>query len=290
MTLRRRLFAAGSVLAAMTGLLFSGTGVAGAATTYQNYVALGDSYASGPFIPNMFALPLGCAQSDHNYAHDLAASIGAKLTDVTCGGAESTNLTNPQSVPLGGTNAPQFNALNANTNLVTITMGGNDIDFTDILLDCAEQSVKSPTGNPCQQYFTSGGTDQLAARIAADAPTIAGDLAGIRQRAPQAKVVVVGYLRILPATTGCYPDMPIAAGDVPYLNSVEDGLNAMLATAAANAGDVFVNPSTVSGHDSCQPESNRWVEPIIPDSRSFPAHPNANGMTAVAGMVQSALG
>jgi lysophospholipase L1-like esterase len=291
MSRRRRLLTAGATLTALSGLLISGAGQAGAAPDYQNYVALGDSYASGPFIPSQSLNPIGCARSDHNYAGDLARDLGvANFTDVTCGGADSTNMTNPQSVPLGGTNAPQFNALTPSTDLVTITIGGNDIGFTDILETCAKDSLSNPLGDPCEKQYTAGGTDQLAAKISADAGQVAGVLAGIRQRSPQAKVVVVGYLRILPPTGGCWPSMPVAVGDVPYLNSVEDELNGMLAQQAQAAGDTFVDPSTTPGHDSCTPEGTRWVEPIVPSTAAFPAHPNADGMTAVEGMVRTALG
>jgi lysophospholipase L1-like esterase len=291
MSRRRRFLTAGAVLTALSGLLISGAGQAGAAPDYQNYVALGDSYASGPFIPDQALNPLGCVRSDHNYAGDLARALGVpNFTDVSCGGADSTDMLDPQSVPLGGTNAPQFDALKPDTDLVTVTIGGNDIGFTDILETCAEDSLTNPFGNPCQKAYTAGGTDQLAAKISADAGQIAQVLAGIRQRSPQAKVVVVGYLRILPPSGGCWPVVPLAAGDVPYLNGVQNELNGMLAQQAQAAGDTFVDPSTVPGHDVCRPESTKWVEGLIPTTAAFPFHPNAAGMAAVEGMVAGRLG
>src|SRR5262245_18929543 len=74
-----------------------------------NYVALGDSYAAGPIIPNQIA-PLGCLKSDHNYAHLAAPTIGLPLRDPTCSGATTEDMTNPQETELG-TNPPQFNSL-----------------------------------------------------------------------------------------------------------------------------------------------------------------------------------
>jgi hypothetical protein len=201
----------------------------------------------------------------------------------------SADMTGTQSVPLGS-NPPQFNSLTANTDLVTVTIGGNDIGFTSIVETCALESVTNPLGNPCQRHFTVNGTDQLAGRISADASTIAGVLHGIRSRSPHAKVVVVGYLRTLPPMIGCWPVVPVAVGDVSYLTSVEQKLNAMLGAQAKAAGDTFVNAGLPMGHDSCQSESVKWVEGIVPTAPAFPLHPNAAGMAAVTSMIRSALG
>jgi lysophospholipase L1-like esterase len=188
-----------------------------------------------------------------------------------------------------GDDPPQFNALTHDTSLVTVTIGGNDIGFVSIITTCAELSVSDPTGNPCQQHYTAGGTDQLAASINALAPKIAAVLSGIRARARHATVVLVGYLRILPPTIGCWPVVPIAAGDVPYLTSVENELNAMLGAQAAAAGDLFVNSGLATGHDACQLPGTKWVEGLVPTSPAAPVHPNAVGMAAVATMVEHAL-
>jgi len=252
------------------------------------YVALGDSYASGPLIPNQRTDPIGCFRSDHNYAALVATALGATdFVDVTCGGATTSDMTQPQDIS-GGTAPPQFDALTADTSLVTITISGNDIGFTDILTTCASESVSNPVGHPCQDRFTSGGTDELAGRIATAGAKVAAVLRGIGERAPNAELVVVGYLRILPDSNGCWPVVPIAWGDVPYLNAVEASLNAMLRDHTAAVGGTFVNPDA-TGHDSCQSPANKWVEGIVPTSLAAPVHPNAAGMAAVAQLVLGAL-
>jgi lysophospholipase L1-like esterase len=288
MTRHRRISAVCTAFAALAGLAVGAT-QANAVQPFQHYVALGDSYASGPLIPDQSLNPIGCVRSDHNYASDLTRSLGIpSLTDVSCGGATTDDMTAAQSVPLGS-NAPQFDALTQDTDLVTVTIGGNDLGFTSILETCAAESLTNPFGHPCRNHYTSGGTDQLAAKIDATAPKVAAVLAGIRQRAPQAKVVVVGYLRILPPSGGCWPVVPLAIGDVPYLDNVERELNAMLGNQAAAAGDTFVNPGITTGHDVCQPESTKWVEGIVPTSLAFPVHPNAAGMTRVASLILANL-
>jgi len=258
---------------------------------YRHYVALGDSYASVGTVTTWHTDPIGCARAADNYPSDLAATLNPQtFVDMTCGGATTVEMTQPQSVILG-TNPPQFSALTPDTDLVTLTIGGNDVGFGSIVGTCAALSVTNPIGNPCQQHYTAGGTDQLEATIAATAPKIDAVLDGIQQRAPHAKVVVVGYLRILPPTGGCWPLVPIASGDVPWLNTIEHDLNTMLGTRAAAHGASAVNPGETTGHDACQLPWNKWVEGLIPTSLSIvPVHPNAAGQAHVASLVAGAIG
>jgi hypothetical protein len=263
---------------AMLALLAAFAGAARAA----NYVALGDSYAAGPIIPNQIA-PLGCLKSDHNYAHLAAPTIGLTLRDPSCSGATTNNMTNPQSTELG-TNPPQFNSLDAETTRVSLTIGGNDIGFSEVALSCI---TINPFSTPCKDKYTAGGKDQIAERIAATAPKVAAVLQGIHTRSPAAKVFVVNYAAIFPETGfGCWPQMPIGFGDVPYLRSKEKELNAMLATQAAANGATLVNWYNASiGHDACKGSSTRWVEPVVPSNPAAPIHPNLAGMTGAAGIL-----
>ena len=259
------------------------------ASGFQKYVALGDSYTAVGDLLKPADGPLGCFRSTVNFPHDLAASLHVDLVDASCGGAVTADMTGPQSV-IGGTNPAQFNALTPDTDLVTVGIGGNDIGFSDIVTTCGELSVTNVFGNPCQQHFTSGGTDELAARITALAPRIDAVIAGVHQRAPHATVVVVGYLPVLPAKLGCWPTMPVAIGDVPWLHGIQQQLNDMLANRAAADGALSMNPNGVTGHDACQWPWDRWVEPVIPDQPAAPVHPNPAGQSAVAAMIQKQLG
>lgn len=278
-----------ALTAATLGSLASAT-VADAATHARHsgeYVALGDSYAAGPFLPIQRHDPIGCARSDHNYPSLLAADLGSSaFTDVSCSGATTENMTQSQAVPLG-TNAPQFNALSEHTKLVTITISGNDIGFSDIALTCARLGIQNPFGNPCERFEG----DSVSQKIDATAPKVAAVLRGIRERAPEAKIALVSYLRILPHETGCFPRNPFARGDVPYLDDVQRELDDMLATEAKHGHAAFVDAYAKSkGHDSCQPIGVKWVEPFTPTGPSAPLHPNEDGMRAVADMVEHALG
>ncbi|MDQ2881362.1 MAG: SGNH/GDSL hydrolase family protein [Actinomycetota bacterium] len=256
----------------------------------KHYVALGDSYASGPGIPEQRADPIGCQRSTHHYPALLAQALQIQdYTDVSCGGARTDDMTAPQPVR-PGPNPPQFDALRPDTDLVTITIGGNDIDIGDLWVTCARLGATDPSGDPCQRQATAGGTDLYAQRIAAAAPKVASTLEGIRQRSPRATVLLVGYLRILPPAAGCYPAFPIARGDVPYVDGVEQQLTAMLADQARNHGAVFVDSYAGSlGHDACQQPGVKWVEGTTPTSVAAPDHPNLTGMREVAGFALDAL-
>jgi hypothetical protein len=262
-------------------------GQVSAAVAAPNYVSLGDSFTAGPLIPNQIA-PFGCLKSDRNYPHLAAPSIGLPLRDPSCSGAETVDMTQPQSVT-GGSNPPQFNSLAADTRVVTLGIGGNDIGFSDIVQDCASPT---PFGRRCQNTYVVNGRDEISARIQATAPKVAAVLQGIRARSPAARVFVVNYLPIFPETgVGCWPQMPVAWADVPYLRAKQRELNAMLATQAAAAGAGLIDAYRAGiGRDACKSPGVRWVEPIVPATLAAPVHPNLRGMQGTAPVVAAAVG
>ncbi len=266
-----------AVLFAAVLVVVAVPGTAHAAPTGR-YVALGDSYTSGPLIPTQ--VDLNCVRSNRNYPTLTAAAIGSSsFVDVSCGGATTDDILYAGSGTLGIAVPAQINAVTAATALVTIGIGGNDIGFSDIITTCAEASLSSPFGTPSKNRYTAGGTDQLQARIAATAPKVAAVVQAVRNRAPSAKIAVVGYPTIVPDSGyGCWPVVPIAYGDVPYLRGVEKSLNAMLANTATANGASFVDTYTPSiGRDACQGSGTRWVEGLVPANPAAPFHPNAAG-------------
>jgi lysophospholipase L1-like esterase len=253
-------------------------------------VALGDSYTAGALLPtDLRARPLGCLRSARAYPVQVAAALGASLTNAACSSAGVADMTAAQQTDLG-TNPPQLNALAPDDSLVVLTLGGDDIGFMNVLDECMELSFTDPWGSPCRAHFTSGGTDQLAALVKAEAPRMTAVLSDIAARAPQARIVVVGYPDMFPLGGGCWPAVPITDGDIGYLRGIELQLNAMLAADAKAAGATFVNTYTPTiGHDFCQPERIRDVEGVLPGSLALPFHPNARGQAAIAAAVLAAL-
>ncbi|WP_344685404.1 SGNH/GDSL hydrolase family protein, partial [Saccharopolyspora taberi] len=248
-----------------------------------DYVALGDSAAAGPLIPGQDP-NLACLRSSANYPGVVAGRIGARLTDVTCSGAEIKDFTERQH----GFVPPQFDALGPETDLVTVTIGGNDADLVQAAVSCINL-LPEPVGRSCADRFTAEG-DELAERIDRVAPRFAEALAGIRHRAPNAAVVVVGYgTYIRPG--GCYPVQPIWGRDADYVQANVNRLSAMLGeeAAAQDAGFVDIGPLS-EGHDICAAPPDKYFEGVVPTSAAAPLHPNANGMRAFGEAVVAAVG
>jgi lysophospholipase L1-like esterase len=245
------------------------------------YVSLGDSYTAAPGILPLSGTPIGCTRSAYNYPHQVASVIGASLTDVSCGSATTANMTQSQFVG-DGSNPPQFDALTVNTKLVTVEIGGNDLPFGEVGAVCAGLGATNPWGAPCKAYYNMSGTDQGLAKAAAVGPKIAAVVQGIRTRAPNAKILVIGYPIVVPSSGGtvCFNyGVPIAAGDLPYVNQIEQTMNATIKNAAEANGAVFVDTYDSSiGHDACKPGSTTWVNGIIPTGTSYwPVHPTLAG-------------
>ena len=253
-------------------------------------VALGDSYTAGDLLPlDLSATPLGCARSTKAYPVLVASALKAPLVDASCGGAGVQYMTAAQST-YKGTNPPQLTALAPDDSVVMLTLSGDDMGFWSTLDTCMELSVTDLFGSPCERHFTSGGTDQLAARVTAETAKITGVLAAIHARAPLARIFVVGYPDLFPQQGGCWPAVPITNGDIAYLRSTELLLNAMLAADARTAGATYVDTYTPTiGHDFCQRASVKDVEGLVPTSLTYPFHPNARGQAAIAAAVLAAI-
>jgi hypothetical protein len=92
-----------------------------------------------------------------------------------------------------------------------------------------------------------------------------------------------------PTGRGCYPRVPLARGDVAMVRSVHRRLNRMLAVQARANGAIYVDMSE-PGHDMCQrDDEKRWIEPLIPEMRAAPMHPNTNGAAAMTRAVLRAM-
>jgi hypothetical protein len=247
-----------------------------------NYVSLGDSYTAGPVIP-LYAQPWGCLKSTNNYPNHLAPKIGLTLRDPSCSGAETEDMTQTQGVT-PGPNPPQFDSLDANTQVVTLQIGGNDIGFSGIAEDCFSPSPLA--GSPCRDTYNDQGFDEVKHRIDETAAKVDAVIDGIKVRAPNARIFLVNYSAIFPHTGGgelCWPQLPVSWGDIPWLREIQEYLNQMLADQAAANGAGLVDIYAASvGHDACQPPGLRWIEPLVPAGPAAPVHPNLIGMLAMA--------
>ncbi|MER6954253.1 SGNH/GDSL hydrolase family protein [Streptomyces sp. NPDC000618] len=251
----------------------------------SQYVALGDSYTSGPYIPRQ--VDANCARSDHNYPSIVAGQLRmSQFKDVSCSGATTEHMWKPQ-----GTNGPQLDAVGRNSDIVTVQIGGNDIGFGTIIGTCVQLAPTDPTGDPCRRHYGASGVDELSVTIAKTAPKIARVLEAVHDRAPHARVLLVGYPDLLPDDgSGCAPSVPFATQDFPYLRDTEKRLNLMLRLVARwNHAEYVDTYGPTIGHDMCKSPAVRWIEPLQPASPAAPAHPNAKGEEAMAGAVLNRL-
>jgi lysophospholipase L1-like esterase len=283
---RRRLVASALAVAATAGAMAT-TGTSSASGAPLRYVAMGDSYsaASGVLPPDPTAPP-SCLRSTRNYPHIVAQAVGAQLTDVTCGGADTGDYAGSQSPGV----APQLDALSADTRLVTMTIGGNDSNvFIDSIVACGAAGLSTGgQGSPCKDRYGSSFEDTIRTTTY---PSLVKALTAVQHKAPRARVAILGYPWILPESVGCFDRMPIAEGDVPYLRHEQATLNDAVRRAAAATGVTYVDMNTVSeGHDACQPLGVRWIEPVTQGTNPVIVHPNALGEARMAQQTMAVLG
>ena len=249
-----------------------------------HYVAMGSSFAAGPAITTSADQPpTRCARSVDNYAHVLARKLELQLTDVSCSGATTAQLRNAW-----GNIAPQVDALTADTRLVTITIGGNDVAYIGTLMSasCSALPAQSPGGSARKCP---------APRIAEDAWTkldaaMRGILSEVRRRSPAARIIIVDYLSVLPERGTCAAT-PLSLEQADASRATARRLAALTARVAADTRTELVKASILSkSHSACS--SDPWVTGFaMPGGTGFaPYHPNARGMAAIADALVKRLG
>jgi lysophospholipase L1-like esterase len=238
-----------------------------------DYVALGDSYSAGPLITTIRSDPSGCVRSTDNYPAFLAGWLSVDTyTDVTCSAADTSDLTARQRLLDGKRVAPQLDALSADTDLVTLGIGGNDFSIFSSLLDCVE-------GCSAQR---EEGLLRDAGRVE---QRVAGAVRAIAERAPDAEVYVVGYPQVLPAEKTCRA-VPLPPAQLEAAAEIASRLNDSLRAGAESAGASYVDVDPASqGHDVCAGKA-AWINgPQMRLGIAAPFHPVLAGMHGVAAEV-----
>ncbi|GLZ29581.1 hydrolase [Lentzea sp. NBRC 105346] len=243
-----------------------------------NYVALGDSSVSGSGVP--IQVDLVCTRSNRNWPAVVASKLNAKLTDVSCGGATVNDFSAKQF----GFVPPQYDALRPDTDLVTLTIGGNDVSLVSTALGCVN-ALPEPVGVSCADRL--GNSVSLA--IQAWAPKLGIALEEIHRRSPDAEVIVAGYGTYI-RHNGCWPVQPIWARDANFMQAMVDELSAAMRTQALahNAKFVDLAPVTV-GYDTCAPIGHRYIEGLVPVQPTVPLHPTAEGLAAYGAAVAASV-
>ncbi|GAA0598755.1 SGNH/GDSL hydrolase family protein [Actinomadura livida] len=224
-----------------------------ASAAATNYVALGDSYSSGTGAGNYDPDSGSCKRSANAYPNLWAA---ANATDsyrfAACSGATTSSVS-----------SGQLGALSSSTTLVSITVGGNDAGFSNVMQTCVLQSTSTCQNRVAQaeSYMRNtlpGRLDSLYAQI--------------RSRAPSARVVVLGYPRLYTIVDWC---VGLGNAKRTALNSAADTLAGVTRQAADRAGFTWSDVrDEFAGHELCSGDD--WLNAVtLPIESSY--HPTARG-------------
>ena len=244
-------------------LLAAGTALTGAATAQASplaptggYTALGDSYSSGVGAGSYISSSGDCKRSTKAYPYLWAAAHSPSTFHFTaCSGARTGDVLSGQLGPL-----------NSATGLVSISVGGNDAGFADVMTTCVTQSDSA-----CVSRIDT-------ARAYVDS-TLPGKLdsvySAIRSKAPNARVVVLGYPRFYKLGTTC---LGLSEAKRKAINDASDHLNTAIAKRAANHGFAFgdVRPA-FTGHEICSGAS--WLHSVNWLNIGESYHPKAPGQS-----------
>ena len=227
------------------------------AATGLEYVALGDSYASGVGADYYDSAGGACKRSTLDYpALSAAAHPQYTLKDVSCSGATIADVRNSQ-----------LSALSADTDLVTLTVGGNDAQFSSVVQGCLTQS--DSYCDTATLWMSSYARNQMVTDLA-------GLYKDIKTRAPGARIVVLGYPRTL-STTGACPLVDLSPAKRTAMNGLADALADGTRAAAAKEPVEFVDMrDTFKGHGACG--SDPWINDLTAGTAVF--HPNLQGYLA----------
>ncbi|MFI9647079.1 SGNH/GDSL hydrolase family protein [Streptomyces sp. NPDC052040] len=254
---RSRIAAYVTSLLLAVGLALTGAAAAQASPLATGgYVALGDSYASGVGAGSYISSSGDCDRSTNAYPYLWqAAHAPSSFSFLACSGATTADVL-----------SNQLGTLNSATSLVSVTIGGNDAGFSDVMMTCVLQSDSSCLSRiaTAKAYVDSTLPGRLDAVYSA-----------IRSKAPSAHVVVLGYPRFYKLGTSC---VGLSDTKRSAINGAADYIDAAIAKRAADHGFTFGDVrTTFTGHEICS--SNAWLHSVewLDIGESY--HPTAAGQS-----------
>jgi lysophospholipase L1-like esterase len=258
-------------------------------SNYRLIAALGSSFAAGPGIEPI--ADAAAMRSERNYAHQLAERIGAKLIDLTVSGATTANIVDtPQQLAEGVEVPPQIEGVPVDADIVTITAGGNDLQFAGAMLYVAfiHAEPESPVVSMLEPMFPAGIPLPTKRSVAEATAGLVQVVEMVFAKVPAARILLVDYLTVL---DNCDEGVSLfSEAEVSKLIIIQSAVGQVFRDAAARTGAELVLASRLSaGHalGSAEP----WVQPFHADlalaGGSF--HPNEAGMAAIASELERVL-
>ncbi len=247
----------------------------------ERYVAMGSSFAAGPKLPPAkTGAPARCGQSQNNYPSLLAERFGMILSDRSCSGATTNNVLGPW-----GDIPPQIDAVTPQTRLVTVTIGGNDLNYVGNLFNatCRTRSRESVArgGKPRTCAAVRVPTQVDYARVEVQMNEI---VRRIRAQAPRARIVLVQYLAPLSADGKTCAESPVSATDAATIRAIGKRLAQITDKVARERKVLVVEMNLASAnHTPCDAEPWMIGSPEGYDgSKGLQWHLNFAGMQATA--------
>jgi lysophospholipase L1-like esterase len=256
----------------------------------ERYVALGDSYTAAPLrpIPNR---PQACMRSKRNYPRLVVAQLeNTKLVDVSCSGASTISLMSTQGFDRNDVvRPPQLDALTRGTDLVTVSIGANDFRlFNSMIYECLDVAKQNPDGAPCREFNNRGKRDRLERTIEKIQPRVTEVIQEIKRRSPEARVLLIGYPKLLPEKGTCPYRMPLAKQDYAYARHINERLAYGIRDAGVSAGAEYIDLYAASdGHDICSDDP--WIAGVHGAQRAMQLHPYPTEQRAVADLILETL-
>lgn len=250
---------------------------------YRNIVSLGSSFAAGPGIEPVE--DSNAMRSSRNYAHLMAGRLSANLADLSVSGATTaTILDTPQLTMAGVEFPPQINGVHANADLVTVTAGGNDLQFAGSMLYAAWSRFQPgcPMATLLSQGFTDGipePSDQSVDSLARGLVRIVDE---VRARANHARIILVDYLTVIDDQNRP-KDWPFSSAETAPILRIQKALIHGHEIATERSGAELLQASKLST-DHALGSAEPWVfnfQPSIETTGSS-FHPNNAGMSAIA--------
>ncbi|MEZ0579730.1 SGNH/GDSL hydrolase family protein [Nocardioides sp. MH1] len=220
----------------------------------DQYVALGDSYTSAPRTGHKAPDSGECQNTVVNYPHRIARATGADLVDNSCSGA-TTGTLKRQQLDVG--HPPQLADVDEDTALITFRLGANDKSLYAHIIQCSLLSLTDKEGDPCTELDKDQGKKRLAVIIPEAQDAIEKALVTVRERAPEARIVVISYPRVAPDKGSC-KKFPLPHGDYAYARRIIKGVNKGLEKGAEKIDATYIDMYAASkGHDVCS--KHPWV-------------------------------
>ncbi|AGF72957.1 SGNH/GDSL hydrolase family protein [Corynebacterium halotolerans] len=249
----------------------------------HDYVALGDSYAALGSRDAALSGPAFCRRSADNYPSQVLADARVTGQDVSCQGAVTDNLLRPRNT--GSEEIPaQLDSLTEGTDLVTLSIGGNDIEFGG-MAGCFGQAMRAGLPSDCAATWDGPARAQLA-----ELPDALDQVhQAITDRSPDARVIVTGYMPLIAPGDDCTELAAISEADRAWAVALTDELNQVVADAAERHGADMVLPAGTGEHTGCAAPEQRWVAFHGNETGAYPMHPTPAGQAAMAETVLAEL-